>query len=170
MARSMDARLLDTLQQASTLQLYQLHTAIGQMLLDPRRIIAIRQALHVGKVVRFVDWQDGSVRIGTVVALREREATVLEPQAKLRWELPYAAIDPREADTDHLEITAPRRPAARPGAVEVRRGDKVTFDDEHGNTIAGTIVRVNQKTATVDPGDGSTWRVPFPLLRPVIDV
>ena len=37
-------------------------------------------------------------------------------------------------------------------------------------TVVGTIVRINQRTATVDPGDGTTWRVGFALLRPVVDI
>ena len=37
-------------------------------------------------------------------------------------------------------------------------------------TVVGTVVRINQRTATIDPGDGTTWRVAFALLRPVVDV
>jgi hypothetical protein len=38
------------------------------------------------------------------------------------------------------------------------------------NTVVGTIVRINQRTATIDPDDGMTWRVGFGLLRHVVDI
>lgn len=34
----------------------------------------------------------------------------------------------------------------------------------------GTIVRINERTASIDPGDGTKWRVGFALLRHVVDV
>jgi hypothetical protein len=46
----------------------------------------------------------------------------------------------------------------------------VAFEDKHLNTIVGVIVRINQRTATIDPGDGMTWRVGFSLLRHVVDI
>jgi len=37
-------------------------------------------------------------------------------------------------------------------------------------TRVGIIVRINQRTATIDTGDGTTWRVGFGLLRHVLDI
>jgi hypothetical protein len=37
-------------------------------------------------------------------------------------------------------------------------------------TQIGTIVRINQRTATVETPDGPGWRVPFRLLRHVVDI
>jgi len=31
-------------------------------------------------------------------------------------------------------------------------------------------VRINQRTATIDPGDGITWRAGFGRLRHVVDI
>ncbi|MBN8490202.1 MAG: hypothetical protein J0M00_02060 [Burkholderiales bacterium] len=46
----------------------------------------------------------------------------------------------------------------------------MAFEDKHLNTIVGTIVRMNQHTATIDPGDGMSWREGFALLRHVVDI
>ncbi|MFT3816142.1 MAG: hypothetical protein QM750_00685 [Rubrivivax sp.] len=46
----------------------------------------------------------------------------------------------------------------------------MVFADKHLNTIVGTIVRINQRTVSIDPGDGTTWRVGFSLLRHVLDI
>jgi hypothetical protein len=45
----------------------------------------------------------------------------------------------------------------------------VAFADKYLQTAVGTIVRLNQRTASIDPGDGTTWRVGFALLRPAVD-
>jgi hypothetical protein len=46
----------------------------------------------------------------------------------------------------------------------------VAFDDRYLQPLVGTIVRINQRTATIDTGDGHSWRVGFALLRHVVDV
>lgn len=39
-----------------------------------------------------------------------------------------------------------------------RVGDRVAFEADHG-TVTGTVVRINQKTASIDADDGRGWRV-----------
>ncbi|MGJ7544714.1 hypothetical protein [Variovorax sp. LT1R16] len=34
----------------------------------------------------------------------------------------------------------------------------------------GIVVRINQRTATVDTGNRHSWRVPFHMLRHVFDI
>lgn len=68
-APGIDPRVLDALQNASSLELFQLSTLIERLLADPRRIIAVRKDMHLGQTVRFVDWRDGSLRQGKVVAM-----------------------------------------------------------------------------------------------------
>ena len=41
------------------------------MLADPRRIIAVRANMHLGQTVRFLDYRDGQMRSGKVVALSD---------------------------------------------------------------------------------------------------
>lgn len=66
---------------------------------------------------------------------------------------------------------APEPPAPpRPNRDDFRCGEKGAFEDKYLNTVVGTVVRINQRTATIDPGDGTTWRVGFHLLRHVVDI
>jgi FKBP-type peptidyl-prolyl cis-trans isomerase 2 len=60
--------------------------------------------------------------------------------------------------------------AALPRRQDFRCGDKVAFEDRYLNTQVGVIMRINQRTATVDTGNGHSWRVGFALLRQVVDV
>ena len=45
-------------------------------------------------------------------------------------------------------------------------GDRVSFEAEHG-TVTGMIIRINQKTASIDADDGRGWRVSPNALRKI---
>ena len=54
---------------------------------------------------------------------------------------------------------------------EFKVGDLVSFHDRELRTVIGTIKRMNEKTATVEPENQSgKWRVLFGLLRHVVDI
>ncbi|MBF9266035.1 hypothetical protein [Paracidovorax cattleyae] len=46
----------------------------------------------------------------------------------------------------------------------------MAFEDKYLQTVVGTVVRINERTATVDAGGGNTWRLGFALLRRVLDI
>ena len=167
-----DPRVLDALQNASSLELFQLSTLIERLLADPRRIIAVRKDMNLGQTVRFVDWRDGSLREGKVVAMRDTQVTLQDLRERKEWKLPYAAIEPPLPDpATRPQAVAPEPPAApRPTRNDFRCGEKVAFEDKYLQTVVGTIVRINSRTATIDPGDGTLWRVGFGLLRHILDV
>jgi hypothetical protein len=166
-----DPRLLEVLQHASNLQLFQLNSVIERMLADPRRIVQVRKDLHLGQTVRFMDWRDGRMRVGKIVAMKDTQLTVHEDGTRSSWAVPYTAVEPPAPGAARPAPAAAELPAApRAGRNDFRCGEKVAFEDKHLNTIVGTIVRINQRTATIDPGDGMTWRVGFALLRHVVDV
>ena len=62
-AQAIDPRILEALEGASSLQLYQLKAIIEGMLVDPRRGLASRADLHLGQAVRFVDFRDGQITL-----------------------------------------------------------------------------------------------------------
>lgn len=164
-----DPRLLEVLGRASSLELFQLNSVIERMLADPRRIVQIRKDLHLGQTVRFMDWRDAQMRTGKILAMKDTQATIHEDGTRSSWTVPYAAIEPPVPTAK--PATAPEPPAPpRPSRNDFRCGEKVAFEDKYLNTVVGTIVRINQRTATIDPADGTTWRVGFHLLRHVVDI
>lgn len=172
MDEAIDRRILNLLSQASNRQLLMLHAAIDRMLADPRRIIEIRRQLHLGQTVQFLDWQRAVMLKGQVIALHERQIEIRELTARRQWKLPYTAVELIDGQSSQQQA-APEPPQGappRPSRNDLRCGDKVAFEDKYLQTVVGTIVRINQRTATVDPGDGTTWRVGFALLRPVVDI
>jgi hypothetical protein len=167
-----DPKLIDALNRASSLELFQLSTIIERMLADPRRIIAVRTNMHMGQSVRFLDWRDGQMRNGRVVAMGDAKVTLHEEGTRREWKLPYAAVEPPKTSTSAAAQTPPP-PAPqpiKPGRGDFCCGEKVSFEDKYLQTQVGTVVRINQRTATVDTGDGHSWRVGFALLRHVLDI
>ncbi len=168
-----DAKLIETLSNASSLELFELSCVIDRLLADPRRIVAVRNKLNLGKSVRFMDWRTGQMRSGKVVAIKDSQVSVHEDGTRSQWKLSYAAIDPGE-DCEPLESTAAAAPAQptvrKPARDDFCRGDKVSFTDKYLQPQVGTVTRINQRTASVECESGSAWRVPFAMLSHVMDI
>lgn len=167
-----DTKLIEALSNASSLELFELSTIIDRLLADPRRIVAVRNKLNLGKPVRFMDWRTGQMRSGKVVAIKDDLVTVHEDGTRSQWKLSYAAIDPGK-DGEPLEGQS--HPDSHPVAHKLARGDfvrgdKVSFTDKYLQPQVGTIARINQRTASVDCEAGTSWRVPFAMLRHVMDI
>jgi len=117
-AHATDPRMIDALQGASSLQLYQLKAMIEGMLADPRRGFAARANLHLGQSVRFVDFRDGQMRSGKIIAMKDIQATVLEQGTKRTWKIPCVAmqgytdanLEPRRPHMNLRQNPSPRQP------------------------------------------------------------
>jgi hypothetical protein len=123
------------------------------MLADPRRGIKARASLHLGQPVQFVDFRDGKMRRGKIIAMRDTQATVLEEGTKRTWKiscLPMQGYTVAERRTEQAPYEAPPEPViAATSAREFQRGDTDTFNDRDGRAITGVIVRINERTATI---------------------
>ena len=167
-----DAKLIQALSNASSLELFELSTLIDRLLADPKRIVAVLNQLNLGKSVRFMDWRTGQMRSGKVVAMKGGQVTVHEDGTRSQWKMSYAAIDPGDA-SERVDGPTPMvhpTPVHKPGSDDFRRGDKVSFTDKYLQPQVGTITRINQRTASVDCEGGTGWRVPFAMLRHVMDI
>jgi hypothetical protein len=170
-SQGIDPRIIDSLNRASSLELFQLSTVIEQMLSDPRRIIKVRTNMHMGQTVRFLDWRSGQMRDGRVVAMGDTKVTLHEMGTRTEWKLPYTAVEPPQPASSEATQTPPPSPSEiKPGRGDFRCGEKVSFEDKYLQTQVGTVVRINQRTATIDTGDGHSWRVGFSFLRHVLDI
>lgn len=161
--------ILDSLRQAPSAELYRLYLAIGRMLDDPRRILEIRQRLHLGMAVNYIgDNPLGPPAQGTIVELRQSQAVVQDRVTRRRWGVLYAAIIP---DTTTAQARVEPTPPSRTQREEFFIGDTVGFTDKHLSERVGIIVRLNAKTAStaVNDSDGH-WRVSYALLRKIVDI
>ena len=166
------SHMIEALQGASSLQLYQMRALIDGLLADTKRTITSRAALHLGQPVQFIDHRTGQMRRGKLIARHDTQATVLEDGVSRSWKIPYVAIAaaPGTTGEESKVYDPPPEPAAPSGRVGFKLGDKVTFDDATGLAQVAMITRINKRTATLETLDGKNWRVDFELLRHVVEV
>ena len=154
-----------SLQKANDLDLLRLHTAIGHLLRDPVRIMAIRRHLHLGQEVNFWNTRTQKMQRGRIVGYKPDQVLVQTESPTQTWSIMYAAIsvDPSAAPPQPL-------PERRPTRADFARGDSVSFEPQDMIARFGSIIRMNQKTATVATEDGMEWRVAYGALRRVVNV
>jgi len=155
--------LMSSLQQASDLDLLRLRTAIDHLLMQPQRILAVRQRLNVGQQVDFWNLRENRLRRGRVVQFKPDQLLVQTESPAQYWWVSYAAI---QLDASPAP---PPQPPAHLNRSDFSVGDTVSFEGRDLIQRLGTVVRLNPKTATVS-SDGQQWRVPFALLRRVVDL
>jgi len=108
-----DAVLIEAMNNATSLELYQLAALIEPLMTDPRRIVAIRKDMHLGQVVRFCDARRDKMLVGQVVDMRDTSLTVHGTEVHGEWRLPYAAIEPPQPGV---------KPEPAPAPSATRRG------------------------------------------------
>ena len=101
---------------ATSAELYQLSWVIEQLMDDPRRIVQARSQLHMGQLVQYWDWGTGKLRQARIVAMKDRQATLVDEQSKERLSVLYAAIVPADQQPNASDATS-TSPATRPSAT-----------------------------------------------------
>lgn len=163
----MDTRVLDSLRNASSLDLYALNLMLNKLLADPVRILEIRRNLHLGAPVMFYEHRTSTLVPGHVIELRQRDVCVQEAGAQRhQWILPYAAIAIDPAERASHPASSPQPPLA---PISFQIGDTVAFTDKHLREHIGIVERLNDKTVSI-LCDGARWRVTRRILRKIIDV
>jgi hypothetical protein len=156
--------VFQTLNQASAFDLYRLRAAIDRALDEPRWLKAIQSRLKVGQAVQFFDLRANKLKRGQVLEMRRKDLVVLDLDEAVRWVLSYAAINLDGADVQIRE----QKPQGL-GRNEVALGDVVGFVDRDQQQRTGKIIRLNDKTVTLQCGSGQ-WRVAYSFLHRVLDV
>ncbi len=156
---------MHSLQKASDLDLLRLSTAITHLLRNPARIMAIRRHLRLGQDVDFWSTRDQRMLRGRVVGFKPDQVLVQTETPRLNWSIMYAAIS-----IDPSAMPPPPPPERRPTRADFARGDHVSFEPQDLIARFGTIIRTNQKTATVATEDGMEWRVGYGGLRRVVNL
>lgn len=166
------ARMIDALEGASSLQLYQLRALIDGMLAEPKRTMQACADLHLGQPVRFVDFRTGQLRQGKVVAKHATQASVLEEATRRTWKIPYVSVEGAEKLPGETAkpYDPPPEPARPPSPTGFAVGDRVTFDDGKGGSLVGVVTKINRRTAGIVTDNQQSWRVDFGLLRHVVEV
>lgn len=167
--------MIDALNRADAIELFHLSLVLDRLLQEPGRILKIRSRVHLGKTVRYLNpGQAGTkpeVGTGRVIEMRDTTLSLEDLTSHVRWKLPYAALQVDQDDLTSATDAVTHPPRAVPTREDFRVGDRVNFEDRYLQTRVGTIVRVNRHTASIQCDDDSGhWRVPFHMLRNLIDI
>jgi hypothetical protein len=109
-----DAALIDALNNATNLELYQSAALVERLMSDPRRIVSIRKDLHLGQAVRFYEARADRLLEGRIVEMRDVSLTVQTTEYRGQWKLPYAAIQPPEPGAKAPAAAPPPPSTPRP--------------------------------------------------------
>ncbi len=155
--------VLKALNQASAFELFRMRAAIDRVLDEPRWVQAIHARLQIGLAIEYFDAQANTLRRGTVLELRRKQAVILDQDDGRRWLISYAAIN---LDGTDVQIREQARQGL--GRNEVAIGDAVGFVDRNQQQRSGHIIRLNDKTVTLLCGQ-QQWRVAYAYLHRVMD-
>jgi ribosome maturation factor RimP len=155
--------ILDALKQASGFELYRLRAMLDRVLDDPKWIIAVQKQLLIGQQINYYDAGSNTEFTAQVLEFRRKQVVVRDVATQKRWLIPYTAINLGGAD---IKI----READRAGLSrhEVAVGETVGFIDGENRQRHGKIIRLNDKTVTLEC-DGQKWRVSYNYLHWVLD-
>jgi hypothetical protein len=154
---------ITSLAQASAFDLFRLRAAIDRVLDQPGWMTAVQARLRVGQAVEYFDPQANRSFRGQLLEMRRKQAVVLDLESQKRWLISYAAINLDGADVEIRE-----QPKQGLGRNAVAIGDVVGFVDKNHQQRSGKIVRLNDKTVTLQVGH-QQWRVAYALLHRVVD-
>jgi hypothetical protein len=124
---------------------------------------SVQVRLKVGQDVQYFGPQSNALRRGKVLEMRRKQAVVLDMDDARRWLISYAAIN-----LDGSDVQIRENKAQGLGRNEVAIGDVVGFVDRDQNQRTGKIIRLNDKTVSLQCG-GTQWRVAYAYLHRVVD-
>lgn len=155
--------VINSLNKASAFELYRMRAAIDRVLDDPKWLRAVQSRLQVGQEVKYFDSQANALKRGKVLELRRKQAVLLDLDDAKSWIISYAAINLDGADIQIRE----HKPLGL-GRNEIAIGEIVGFKDRDQQQRTGKVIRLNDKTVSLQCGN-SHWRVDYSFLHRVVD-
>lgn len=157
------SEIIEALETASAFDLYRLQRALDNMIDHPKRLMEVKAALRLGQDIEYYDAAANRIERAIVEKIKQTKAIVRNLRDGNRWEVHLSSINVRGVDTN-IALTKTEGLSKN----ELSVGDTVGFVDNHGQEQHGTVVRLNQKTVTVETKDKG-WRVSYTLLYKVLE-
>lgn len=157
------SEIVNALNNATGFDLFRIKVAIEKMLDDPVRILEVKKSLRKGQQIQYFEPNENTVVEAIILEFKRTRVLVKNIEDGARWIIPYYYVNIGMVDTG---IT---KSSGRNGLDrnEVKVGDRIGFVDRENNDRYGEVVRLNQKTVTLNC-DGEKWRVSYSLLFKII--
>lgn len=156
-------KVLEACQSLSSYQLTRLVHKVNRMLEEPERIAAIKAQIAPGETIEYFESEENRDVEAIFLKHNRTLATVCRTDTGQSWKIDYACIRIGEAEFRQRPLSSEL------SCDDISVGDYVGFKDRQHRERFGRVIRINQKTVTIDCDDGSSWRVAFTFLFPVID-
>jgi hypothetical protein len=157
------SQIIEALNSATGFDLFRIQSAINKMLDDPKRVDELRGQLTIGQEIEYFDPEQNRAIKAVVKKFKRTRISVVNVEDGRSWDLPYYYINIHGIDTaissQNKQVGLDRN--------EVSVGEKVGFLDRDNNEIYGNIIRLNQKTVTINCPNAQ-WRVAYGQLFKVI--
>src|SRR3990167_785708 len=152
------SEVLNSIRNASLFDLYRLKIAIANELENPARIKKLREKFKEGDVVSYFD-SSGNNQIQAIVIQKNiKNVLVQNLHDKTRWSIPYYFLN-----IDQVDVDLHPDPKGKLTKNHLKIGDFVGFNHD-GHQIAGIVIRLNHKTASIFTVDRRRWRVSYGCL------
>ena len=155
--------IIKSFHNASAFDLYRMRSAIDRVLDEPRWLQSVQVRLKLGQEVQYFDSRANALRRGRLLEMRRKQAVVLDSDDARRWLISYAAIN-----LDGSDVQIRENKTQGLGRNEVAVGDVVGFVDRDQHQRTGEIIRLNDKTVSLQCG-AAQWRVAYAYLHRVVD-
>ena len=159
------SQLLHELQQATLFDLFRLQTGIGQMMDQPDRIAAVKRQLRIGQEITYFDQGQNRLIPAVVEEIQRTRLLVRNKEDGKRWNIYFYMVNLAGVNTD----IHPHRGQKRLDKQQLQVGESIGYLDREHREQYGTILQLNQKTASILTTEGARWRVPYSLLYRVMD-
>jgi len=153
------SNIISELNTATSFDLYRLESAISLLLDDPKRIIEVKRLLRIGQIIEYFDGSANRSVSARVIKFLRTRLLVENIDDNRRWEIRYYAVNIHQVETKIIDSTK-RKGLSK---TEISIGDMVGFEDKEFAEQYGHVIRLNQKTVTMNV-KGSEWRVSYGLL------
>jgi len=157
--------IINELNKASSFDLFRLQGAIAQELENPLRIAEIKKQLTIGQKISYFDADQNRLVDAIIVEIRRTRCLVENIEDGQHWNMSFSHLNLDNVDTDirHKKSTV----GIEKSALKV--GDKVGFKNKNNKNIYGKVIRLNQKSATIETATQQQWRVHYSFLFFVFD-
>lgn len=157
------SEVMKALNNASSFELFRIRAAVCVALDEPARLEAIRRQLQLGQMIEYFDPRANAPCYAKVLELRRKVVLALNRDDGRRWLIDYASINLAGADV-RIQQTKPRGL----GRNEISVGEMLGFISRDGVQCSGRVVRLNDKTATLQTGN-QQWRVGYVFLHRIME-
>ncbi len=158
-------QILKDLEGATTFDLYRLVSAMRDEMESTERIKKVRSGLRVGQTITWFDSNTHKLVRSEILKLNKLRCLVKNLEDGERWNVVYASIN---TEDEAVDINMNQEYGVKKS--ELRVGDTITYVSRDNIQVFGTVLKLNPKTAGVKTVDGQGWRVPYSVLKKIVEM